>query len=230
MRFYLPIFLALLSFFTPSFLSAQQEQIAEPIMLIRKSFVKDNPKAQFRMDVSYPEAQGTSYSKQHGFNICVQKMMTESVNQFKSKMRKIEEETSSSMRASLVLDYVIIHQCAEYVSIKFEEKTNFGTPQSQEKRIITINYNLKENKNIKPKEVFSEEINIPKLLMEILQDKATDFKPDHNRLFKKFALTDDFITFYFDESNSNQTEIKEISLPWKAIEHLRANKDTTQID
>lgn len=182
------------------------------------------------MDVSYPEAQSTSYREQHGFNICVQKIMTQSVNQFKSRMRKIEQENSSSMRASLVLDYTIIHQCAEYVSIKFEEKIDFGTPQNQEKHIITINYNLKENKNIKPRAVFSEEINIPKLLMEILQDKATDFKPDHNRLFKKFTLTDESITFYFDESNSNQTEIKEINLPWKAIEHLRANKDTTQID
>jgi len=198
--------------------------IPEQITFTRKNFNKDNPTELFKLFVSYPEADGIDEEDRHEINLGIQQVMTQSIADFKEEMRTLQSRSAELTYGVFNFDYLVTFNSDQLVSVQFQKDIDFGDRYGKKTHILTFNYNLSAKRRVHPNTIFSKEASFGNEIYNLLKGKAQNFKPDPKRMFDKFTLTNEYLVFYFDETNSNTAEINEIRLLWLEVQHLLSEK------
>ncbi len=203
-------------------------EIPEEISFARRNIKKNYD--HYSLYVWYPEAEpnGIVEEQRHAINLAIQTIMTQSITSFQNECRKVVEQNAAQAHAELYFDYLVNFTSSRIVSLRFQEDKRFGGAQENAKQVLTLNYNIEKNRDVKPGNLFDREKEAE--LLSLLRSKMPEgVIPDPKYLFNKFSLTDTAIIFHFDASNSNRPEMHEVALSWREAKPLLAQDSDAEV-
>ncbi|MEH0157163.1 hypothetical protein V6R21_23830 [Limibacter armeniacum] len=195
-----------------------RELLRTEIIVERQFFNKHNASLHYQMDISYPLVRYPRPEVSHHVNLGLQSIMALAINDFRANLKRLSKEHDAGL-SYLELDYKVVYQKNDILSIQFFKNTFYNGYKGVRKLVLTYNYDMKTQRLINLEDVFNEHLDANKQVIELLTEKTDVRKFNKEHVLSSFCLSDKGVTFVLDgfSQKGKETETKEVMLTWQEL-------------
>ncbi len=190
----------------------------EDIRVERKVFYKENDADAYQINISFPKVVYIHPDNYHETNLFIQRIMTEAIADFRLKAKRAQRRKHEQAYSFLDIDYQLHLSDKGLFSFKFVTSTKLAGAEKAQKTYTSFNFDFKNNRVLRLRELFDNSVNIENELGKMLALELPGCRLNTRQILANFCLENgQFVLSPDDVTAEGENCAREIRFPLPSL-------------